>query len=75
MKMKKFGAVLLSAMLTVAALSGCSQSKGNNQSGSGSGSGDSITAPGDLTNIEFEKADIVIEGNNEAVISTRTVLN
>lgn len=66
MKMKKFGAVLLSAMLTVAALSGCSKANGNNQSGTGTG--DSIAAPGDLTNIEFEKADIVIEGNNEAVI-------
>ena len=66
MKMKKFGAVLLSAMLTVAALSGCSKANGNNQSGTGTG--DSITAPGDLTNIEYEEADIVIEGNNEAVI-------
>lgn len=66
MKMKKFSAVLLSAMLAVSVLSGCSKANSNNQSGTGTG--DSITAPGDLTNIEFEKADIVIEGNNEAVI-------
>ncbi|MBQ8790205.1 MAG: hypothetical protein IJZ51_02705 [Ruminiclostridium sp.] len=66
MKMKKFGAVLLSAMLAVSALSGCGRSNGNNQSGSGSG--DSITAPGDLTNIEFDKNCIVIEGNTETVI-------
>ncbi len=66
MKMKKISAVFLSAMLTVATLSGCSG--GNDKTQSSTGSGDSITAPGDVTNIEFEDADIVIEGSTEAVI-------
>lgn len=61
--MKKPVAILLSAMLAAAMLSGCS---GNNPD---NGKPENALAdPGDVTNIEFTDADIVIDRNTETVI-------